>query len=92
LREQNFFLASLGDCIGLTQIFACSYVLASGSGILGVAVALNALSDHATCTVWFAFVGMVLVALAASVRKLEKIAWLTWVGFASIVVAVFIVV
>ncbi|RDW67535.1 hypothetical protein BP6252_08931 [Coleophoma cylindrospora] len=73
-------------------IFIIAYVLSSGSGILGVAVALNALSDHATCTVWFAFVGMILVAAAASVRKLEKIGWLTWAGFASIFVSVFVVV
>jgi len=59
---------------------------------LGVSVALNALSDHGACTVWFAFVGMILVGAAASVRKLEKVGWLTWAGFVSIFVAVFVVV
>ncbi|KAF4630768.1 hypothetical protein G7Y89_g7367 [Cudoniella acicularis] len=57
--------------------------IADISGVLG---------DHGTCTVWFAFVGMVSVAAAASVRKLEKIGWLTWAGFISIFVAVSIVV
>lgn len=76
--------------VDLTRLY--SYVLASGSGILGVAVALNALSNHATYTAWLAFVGMILVAASASVRKLEKIGWLTWAGFISIFVAVFVVV
>jgi hypothetical protein len=32
------------------------------------------------------------VGLCASVRKFEKIAWITWAGFASVFIAVFIVV
>lgn len=73
-------------------LFLAAYVVCAASGIIGVSTALNALSLHSTCTQWFSFVGTVLVALAASVRKFEKIAWLTWVGFISVFVAVMIVV
>lgn len=72
-------------------LFVVAYVLCTGSGILGVSIALNALSDHGACTVWFSFVGAVLTIMAASVRKFEKVGWLSWGGFVSIYLAVFIV-
>ncbi|KAG0651591.1 Methyltryptophan resistance [Hyphodiscus hymeniophilus] len=73
-------------------LFLIAYVLSSGSGILGVSIALNALSTHGACTVWFSFVATVLVIACASVRKFHSIGWLTWAGFASIFIAVLIVV
>ena len=66
--------------------------MASGSGILGVSIAFNALSNHSMCTVWFTFFATVVVASAATFRKLEKIGILTWAGFISIIIAIFIVV
>lgn len=73
-------------------LFIIAYVLCTGSGILGVSIGLNALSHHAACSVWWSFIATIVVALAASVRKFHKLAWLTWAGFASIFVAVLIVV
>ncbi len=69
-----------------------SWILATGSGIVGVSVGLNALSHHAACTVWWSFLATVVVALTASVRKFHQIGWLTWAGFISIFIAVMIVV
>jgi chromate transport protein ChrA len=57
-------------------LFMVAYILCTGSGIIGLATGLNALSDHATCTVWFAFVSAVAIVICASVRKFEKIGWL----------------
>lgn len=59
-------------------LFIVAYILCSGSGILGVSIGLNALSTHAACTVWWSFLATVVVAAAASVRKFQKIGWLTW--------------
>jgi hypothetical protein len=73
-------------------LFIIAYVLCAGTGIIGVATGLNALSHHAACTVWWSFIATVVIILTASVRKLEHVGWLTYVGFASIYVAVFIVV
>lgn len=73
-------------------LFLVAYVLCSGSGILGVSIAFNALSNHGACTIWFSFTAAVLVIATASVRKFQQIAWLTWAGFISIFMAVFIVV
>lgn len=73
-------------------LFLVTFAIVGGSGIFGVSVALNALSNHAVCTNYFMLVATVMVFLLASVRKFEKISWLTWGGFISIYVAVFIVV
>ncbi|KAK3069694.1 hypothetical protein LTR53_011760 [Teratosphaeriaceae sp. CCFEE 6253] len=73
-------------------LFIIAYVLCTGSGILGVSIGLNALSHHAACTVWWAFLAYIVVAACASVRKFHQIGWLTWAGFVSIFTAVFIVV
>ena len=73
-------------------LFIIAYVLCTGSGILGVSIGLNSLSTHAACTVWWSFLATVVVIATASVRKFQKIGWLTWAGFISIYVAVFVVV
>lgn len=80
----------LREVVGM--LFLVSFVIVAASGIFGASVALNALSTHAICTNWFTLVATIAIFLLASVRKFEKIAWLTWVGFASIFTAVFIVV
>jgi hypothetical protein len=73
-------------------LFILAYVLCAGAGIIGVATGLNALSHHAACTVWWALLATIVCALAASVRKLEHVGWLTYAGFASIFIAILIVV
>jgi hypothetical protein len=73
-------------------LFVIAYLLCTGSGILGVSIGLNALSDHAACTVWWSFLAAVVTIATASVRKFQKVGWLSWAGFISIYAAVFIVV
>ncbi|KAG5291464.1 neutral amino acid permease [Histoplasma ohiense] len=73
-------------------LFIIAYVLCAGTGIIGVATGLNALSHHGACTVWWSFLAAVVIVLTASVRKLEHVGWLTYAGFSSIYIAVFIVV
>lgn len=80
----------LKEIVGV--LFLVAYVLCAGSGILGVSIGLNALSTHAACTVWWSFLATIVVAATASVRKFHTLSWLTWAGFASIFIAVFIVV
>ncbi|KAM3069658.1 hypothetical protein ACMFMG_010378 [Clarireedia jacksonii] len=92
-------IADMADVVGgvFTKelagvLFLIAYILCAGSGILGVSIGLNALSTHAACTVWWSFLATMVVCVAASVRKFHSIAWLTWVGFASVFIAIFIVV
>ena len=62
-------------------LFVAAYVLCAGAGILGVSVAFNTFSGHGACTIWFSFVSAILVALCASVRKFQKLGYLTLAGF-----------
>ncbi|KAH8170910.1 transmembrane amino acid transporter protein [Sarocladium implicatum] len=80
----------LREVVGV--LFLVTFAIVAASGIFGSSVALNALSNHAICTNYFMLVATVSVFLLASLRKFEKIAWLTWAGFVSVYVAVFIVV
>ncbi|WVQ85847.1 hypothetical protein IAT38_008015 [Cryptococcus sp. DSM 104549] len=73
-------------------LFLLTWVLATGSGLLGMATGLKVLADGKVCTVVFTLVAAVCTALAASIRTLGKLAILTWLGFACIFTAVFIVV
>ncbi|EGY19245.1 hypothetical protein VD0004_g1875 [Verticillium dahliae] len=80
----------LREIVGV--LFLVTYAIVAASGIFGSSVGLNALSSHAICTNWFMLVATIAVFGLASVRKFEKIAWLTWAGFLSVYIAVFIVV
>jgi len=73
-------------------LFLVAFIIVGASGIVGVATGLNALSEHALCTNYFSIIAAIMVFVAASPRKFEKIAWITWAGFISVFVAVFIVV
>ncbi|KAM0324440.1 hypothetical protein ACHAQA_008222 [Verticillium albo-atrum] len=80
----------LREIVGV--LFLVTYAIVAASGIFGSSVGLNALSSHAICTNWFMLVATIAVFILASARKFEKIAWLTWAGFLSVYIAVFIVV
>ncbi|KAF7587984.1 hypothetical protein BBP40_006461 [Aspergillus hancockii] len=73
-------------------MFIVTYVITAASGIIGVSAAFNAFSLHAFCTVWWSVIATVIIAACANVRKFSHIGWLTWVGFFSVLIAVFIIV
>ncbi|KAG8630790.1 hypothetical protein KVT40_002409 [Elsinoe batatas] len=73
-------------------LFLLAFIIVAASGIVGVSTAFNALSNHSLCTNWFSLIATLMVFIFASVRKFEKFAWLTWIGFFSVYIAVFIVV
>lgn len=80
----------LKEIVGV--VFMIAYAICVATGLVGAATGLNALSDHATCTNYYILVVTIACVVLASVRKFEKVAWLTWAGFISVYVAVFIVV
>ncbi|KAK1925999.1 transmembrane amino acid transporter protein-domain-containing protein [Papiliotrema laurentii] len=69
-------------------LYVVGYTLVAGSGFIGVATALNALSDHGACTVWFAFVAFVGSTALASFPKLSQIGMAAWIGCATLFVSV----
>ncbi|KAK6853035.1 Amino acid transporter- transmembrane [Apiospora arundinis] len=72
-------------------IFLIAYILVTGSGIIGLSVAFNALSNHAFCTVWWALISTAIITACALIRTLKNMGWVTFAGFISLFVAIFIV-
>ena len=60
----------------------------AGAGLLSFSVALNAITEHGTCTVAFVVVGAVLNFGFSSIQTLDRISWVGWVGLVSIMSAV----
>ena len=65
-------------------MFLIAFVLCSGSGLLGTSIAFNALTEHATCSVWFSFVSTILIILFSSVRTWDKMTWPMTLAFMSV--------
>lgn len=65
-------------------------VLISAGGIVTTATAFNALSDHGTCTAVFSLVSAIMITLCSSIRTFSRLGWLTWFGFLTFFLAVFI--
>lgn len=66
--------------------------LSSGSVFIGLAQGLKILAGGKGCSVVWTLVAAICSALVSSIPTLGKLAYLTWIGFASIFTAVFIVV
>ncbi|KAF2993415.1 hypothetical protein E8E14_001373 [Neopestalotiopsis sp. 37M] len=83
----RIFLGRFGyECFGI--MFAIYWIATASSTFIGWSTALNALSDHATCTAVFVAVAAVLAAGFGSIQTLGRISLLSWVGFISILVSV----
>ena len=77
----------------LTEVlYIVTWIIAAGVSTLGLSIALNTVSKHATCSVVFTFVAYIIIASVASVRKIGRLGWVAWVGFGSILIAILIVV
>lgn len=60
------------------------FAFVGASDIKVLAVALNAITGHGICTVWFTLLASIGVGSLASLRTLGKISWLAPVGLVSI--------
>jgi hypothetical protein len=64
-----------------------AWIMVAGSGLISTSIALNAVSTHGTCSAVFTAVAAICTFLLASIRTLNKISWLAWIGTASILIA-----
>ncbi|KAJ2989167.1 hypothetical protein NUW58_g3605 [Xylaria curta] len=71
--------------------FCLYWILVAGSGMLGISIALNAVSTHGTCTAVFVAVAAIVGFGLSSIQTLGRITWLAWIGLAGILTAVFTV-
>ncbi|GFG25981.1 hypothetical protein IFM61606_05944 [Aspergillus udagawae] len=76
------------ELVGIQIVIA--QILISAGGIVTTAIGFNALSNHGTCTVTFALVSAILITICSSIRTFSRLGWLTWFGFLTFVLAVFI--
>ncbi|KAG0155718.1 hypothetical protein PDIDSM_2891 [Penicillium digitatum] len=72
-------------------VFCLYWIFVAGSGMLGLSIALNSVSSHATCTAVYVAVAAVAGIAFASIRTLGKISWLAWIGLTCILIAIFTV-
>ncbi|KAJ5082990.1 amino acid transporter [Penicillium argentinense] len=70
---------------------ATNWVFVAGSGMLGISIALNALSTHATCTAVFVAVAAVVGFMLSSIQTLGRMSIFAWVGLVCIVTGILIV-
>ncbi|CEJ62454.1 hypothetical protein PMG11_10951 [Penicillium brasilianum] len=71
--------------------FTLFFTFCSGSAMLSVSIALNALSMHAVCTAIFVAIAAIITVVFSSIRTLGRISWLAWVGAVCIIISVFTV-
>lgn len=76
----------------LAVAFCLYMIFVSGSAMVALSTALNAISLHGTCTAVFVAVAAITGFLFSSIRTLGQIVWLGWVGCVSIVAALLILV
>lgn len=75
------------------MIYFLFAVLVVSAGLLTTSIALNALTNHATCTMVFIALAAFLVCLiGAPLRDLHRVSWLGWLGMICVLVSVWILV
>ncbi|CEJ93637.1 Putative Transmembrane amino acid transporter [[Torrubiella] hemipterigena] len=72
----------------LAVAFMGFYIMVTGSAMLSISIAFNALSNHGTCTAGFVAVAFVLVFGLSCIRTLGRIMWLAKIGVVAIIAAV----
>ncbi|PLB53353.1 amino acid transporter [Aspergillus steynii IBT 23096] len=72
----------------LGAAYTLYWIFVSGSAMLSISIAFNALSDHAICTAIFVAVAAIIGFTFSSIQTLARISWLAWLGAGSIIIAV----
>ncbi|KAJ5923744.1 hypothetical protein N7454_008989 [Penicillium verhagenii] len=75
----------------LGTAFVLWWMFTAGSGMLGISIGLNAVSDHATCTAVYVAVAFVVAFILGSIQTLGRISWIAWIGLTCILTSILIV-
>lgn len=82
---QLFFGPVGRECFG--AIYWLYMTCIAGSGMLGISIALNSVSNHGACTVVFVVVAAIATFLFSVIQTLDKLSFLGWIGLVSIMAA-----
>ncbi|GAA6041821.1 hypothetical protein JCM8097_007180 [Rhodosporidiobolus ruineniae] len=75
------------EILGISYWLLTTFV--AGAGMLSIATAFQAITGgNAACGVVWTVVGAIITLLIASIRTLDRISWLGWVGIVSIMTAI----
>ncbi|KAJ5713746.1 Amino acid transporter transmembrane [Penicillium malachiteum] len=100
MRERYPHIQNLGDAgeillgpfgrelFGAGQFLFCIFVM--GSHILTFRVMMNTITDHGTCSIVFALVGMLISLVLSIPRTMKGMTWISFASFISIFSAVMI--
>ncbi|KAJ5693088.1 hypothetical protein N7462_002511 [Penicillium macrosclerotiorum] len=75
----------------LGAAYTLYWIFVSGSAMLSISIAFNALTSHSVCTAVFVAVAAIIAFMFSSIQTLARISWLAWLGVGCIIVAVSIV-
>ncbi|PYH44687.1 neutral amino acid permease [Aspergillus saccharolyticus JOP 1030-1] len=76
------------ELFGLGQFLFCIFVM--GSHLLTFRVMMNTITDHATCSIVFSVIGMVISMVLSIPRTMKGMTWISFFSFLSIFSAVMI--
>jgi hypothetical protein len=82
-----FIVGKLTAHADMIEADSLAWIMVAGSGMISTSIALNAVSAHGTCSAVFTAVAAISTFILASIRTLNKISWLAWIGTASILIA-----
>ncbi|KLT41283.1 putative neutral amino acid transporter [Cutaneotrichosporon oleaginosum] len=88
LSDVGFVLAGKVGREIATFMYAAFMIAIVGAGLIPIAIAFNAVTAHATCTVAWVVLGAVVCFAVASIQTLNRISLVSWVGFISIMGAI----
>ncbi|KAJ5246146.1 hypothetical protein N7468_001129 [Penicillium chermesinum] len=100
MRERYPHIQNLGDAgeillgpfgrelFGIGQFLFCLFVM--GSHILTFRVMMNTITNHGTCSIVFALVGMLISLILSIPRTMKGMTWISFASFVSIFSAVMI--
>lgn len=84
IADVGYELAGVVGREFLGVIYLLYMICIAGSGMIGVSIALNTLSEHGACTVAFVAVAAIAVFLLSSIQTLDRMSFLGWVGLISV--------
>ncbi|KAE8137477.1 transmembrane amino acid transporter [Aspergillus pseudotamarii] len=88
IDDVGYKLFGVTGRVFLGTTFCIYWIFVSGSGLLSISIALNAISMHGTCTSVFVAVAAIVTFCLTSIRTLGRISWIAWIGLFSILGAI----
>lgn len=91
IDDVGYLLFGQTGRIILGTAFCLWWIFVAGSGMLGISIGLNAVSDHAVCTAVYVVIAFIVTFILGSIQTLGRISWIAWLGLICILTSILIV-